>query len=210
MSVCYIFTGGSMGDNDISTFSLESPDLIISADAGFLYAEKYGYKTDFLIGDFDTIGEIPSPSKVKEIVRFNREKDDTDTMLAIKLALEKGAKNIIIFGALGGRFDHTFANIQSLNYISENNAKGSIVSNTEYISAISPGEYKFPYIAGYSFSAFSLTDKAEGVYETGFKYPLDNATLTNSFPVGVCNEIIDDFGTFSFKKGKVLIVISKK
>lgn len=198
-----------MSENDISAFDLENPNIIISADAGFLYAKRFGYKTDYLIGDFDTLDTMPDKDEVGEIIKYKIEKDDTDTMLAIKLALKKGCNTIIILGALGGRFDHTFANLQALNYIAENGGVGYIVSSSEFISIIPPGEYKFPQRKGYSFSAFSFSDSVEGVYETGFKYPLVNARLTSSFPLGACNEIINDFGMFSFKKGRVLIVISK-
>ena len=210
MSVCYIFSGGIMGDNDLSAFKIPDADYVISADAGYLYVKKHGFETDCLIGDFDTLENLPDDDKYNELLKFKSEKDDTDTMLAVRHALEKDFDEIYIFGALGGRFDHTFSNVQTLNFIASHGKKGFIVSENEFITVLNPGEYTFDKLSGYSFSVFSLSDKAEGVCERGFKYSLDNATIENSFPVGVCNEFIEEKGVISFKSGKILIVISKK
>ena len=210
MSVCYIFSGGLMSENDFDSFLLPEPDYVISADAGFLQAEKFGYKTDCLIGDFDTLPNIPENDRYRELIRFQSEKDDTDTMLAVRHAIEKGYDEIFVFGALGGRFDHTFANIQALSFISEQGKKGYIVSENEYITVLNPGEYIFDKSEGYSFSAFALSDDVTGVTEKGFKYNPENVTIKNSFPIGVCNEFVDEKGVISFENGKILIVISKK
>ena len=78
--------------------SLLQDFFIISADAGYLHAKKLGLKTNILIGDFDTLAEIPTD--IDEVIKFPKEKDDTDTMLAIKLAIERGYDNIDIYGAL--------------------------------------------------------------------------------------------------------------
>lgn len=209
MSVCYIFSGGVMSDDDLNTFELPDADYVISADAGFLYSKKFGFATDCLVGDFDTLKSLPNEVDVPEIIKHTPEKDDTDTMLAVKLAIEKGFDEIYIFGALGGRFDHTFANIQALQYISDQGKRGYIVSKNEYVTLLSPSEYKFKKREGFSFSVFSFSEKAEAVTEKGFKYNLDNAILEYNFPLGVCNEIIEDYGTVSFKKGRLLVIISK-
>ncbi len=210
MSVCYIFSGGIMGDNDLSAFKIPEADYVISADAGYLYAKKYGYDTYCLIGDFDTLENLPDDDKYCELLKFKSEKDDTDTMLAVRHALEKGFDEIYIFGALGGRFDHTFSNIQTLSFIAKHNKRGFIISENEFVTVLNPGEYTFEKINGFSFSVFALTEKAEGVFERGFKYSLENAIIENSFPIGVCNEFFEEKGVISFESGKILIVISKK
>lgn len=199
-----------MGDKDLCTFHLPDADFVISADAGFEYAEKYGYKTNCLIGDFDTLKKMPDENKYNELIKFKVEKDDTDTMLAVKYALKNHYDKIYIFGALGGRLDHTISNIQTLNFIAKHNKQGFIISENEYITVLKPGNYKFFKKDGYSFSVFALSDEVSEVYEKGFKYSLDNATLKNSFPLGVCNDFKDDIGEISFKNGEILIVISKK
>ena len=72
-----------------------------------------------------------------------------------------------------------------------------------------PGEYKFQNRAGYSLSTFSMTDEVTGLCENGVKYPLDNAVLTNKFPLGVSNEIVEDFAVISFKSGILFVCLSK-
>lgn len=210
MSVCYIFSGGVMNDGDIDAFSLPEPDFVICADAGYVYALRYGFEVDCLMGDFDTLGRLPEAERVKEILKFKCEKDDTDTMLAARLAVERNFDRIYIFGALGGRFDHTFSNIQTLNFIASHKKQGIIISENEYITVLCEGSYTFEKKDGYSFSAFSLSDNTEGVCEKGYKYPLENAALSYDFPLGVCNEILSEKAEISFSKGRLLIVISKK
>lgn len=209
MSVCYIFSGGVMSQEDLSTFEIPPADYVISADAGFVYAEKFGYKTDCLLGDFDTLENLSQREKVAEFLKFKCEKDDTDTMLAVKHALKMNFDEIYIFGALGGRFDHTFANIQALDFIASHQKKGVILNKNEYITVLSDGEYKFKKLDDFTFSVFSLSNETNGIYERGFKYTLENATLTRDFPLGVCNEITDDYGKISFKNGRILIVMSR-
>lgn len=209
MSVCYIFSGGIMHDNDLSEYDLQQPDYVISADAGYVYACRYGYQTDCLLGDFDTLSALPDSDNFRELLKYKSEKDDTDTMLAVRHAIDKGFDDIYIFGALGGRFDHTFANVQTLDFIASHGKRGHIVSENDYLTVLNAGEYTFYRKKGYSFSVFSVTEKCEGVYEKGFKYTLDNAVLTSSFPLGVCNEILGEKAELSFKSGRILIVISK-
>lgn len=208
MSVCYIFSGGVMCYNDLIAFDIPKPDYVICADAGYVYAEKFGYTADCLIGDFDTLNP-PEEKSYKEILKYNSEKDDTDTMLAVKNALNKNATEIYIFGALGGRFDHTFANVQALNYISQNSSQGIIITENEYMTILNPGKYTFKKKNDFYFSVFSIADESTGVCLRGVKYTLENGTLSSNFPLGVSNIITDDFAEISFKNGKILIVMSK-
>lgn len=209
MSVCYIFSGGEMSENDLNTFEIPPADYVICADAGYVYAQKFGFKTDCLLGDFDTLDKLPQREKFSEFLKFKCEKDDTDTMLAVRHALKKDFDEIYIFGALGGRFDHTFANIQTLDFIASHNKIGVIISQNEYITVLKEGSYEFKKYENFTFSVFSLTSKTTGIYEKGFKYSLDNATLTRDFPLGVCNEILGSYGEISFEKGRLLVVMSK-
>lgn len=199
-----------MNDCDLTAFELPLPEFVISADAGYLHANEYGFKTDLLVGDFDTLDDASQKDFDGEVIRFKVEKDDTDTMLAARIAIEKGYDEIYIFGALGGRFDHMFANLQTLNFIASNNCTGSIVSGNEFITLLNPGRYDFEKKEGYTFSVFAFSEKAVGVCEKGFKYSLDDAEISFDFPIGVCNEITCDKGVISFEEGRILIVISKK
>ncbi len=205
---CAIFTGGEFEGYESIDVSKLKNKTIISADAGYIHAKKLGLKTNIAIGDFDTLEEIPRD--VDEVIKFPKEKDDTDTMLAVKLALERGFDDIELYGALGGRLDHTFANIQTLAFISKHNASGRIISDSEIILFTENEGLSVEKREGFSLSIFSFGDVCEGVTLRGVKYPLTNATVTQSFPIGVCNEIIEKRAEISLKRGKMLIIISKK
>ena len=95
-------------------------DLVIAADGG--YAHLHGIQADLVVGDFDSLGFIPAGESV---VRHPAEKDDTDTMLAVKTGLERGETEFHIYGGMGGRrTDHTVANFQALLYLARRGARG--------------------------------------------------------------------------------------
>jgi len=208
MKECAIFTGGEMLDYNAIDISRLKNMFIISADAGYVHAKNLGLKTNIIIGDFDTLTEIPQD--VDEVIKFPKEKEDTDTMLAVKFALDKGFEEIKIYGALGKRLDHTFANIQALAFINSKNAIGEIISENEIIYFIENNSIVLEKKDGFSLSVFSYSQICDGVNLKGVKYPLENAIVTQTFPLGVCNEIIDKNAEISVKNGKMLIILSKK
>lgn len=197
-----IFAGGEIQDY---SFIDTKADLIICADRGIIHAEKFGITPDIITGDFDSYtGEIPPCS---EVFRSVPEKDDTDTMLAVKLALERGADNIRLYGATGGRFDHTFANIHTLIYAYENNCKMSVYDENNIITIQGIGTEKYEKYNDWYFSVFSLTEKLYVKKMTGVKYPVEDYIFTQSFPIGVSNEITD-MAVITIEKGLALIVRS--
>lgn len=207
MKKCAIITGGEISSYSSLDISHLRNATIISADAGYLHAKKLGLKTNIIIGDFDSLNEIPKDTD--EVISFPKYKDDTDTMLAIKLALERGFDDIEIYGALGNRLDHTFANIQALSYIREKNAKGAIISDSNIIYFIKNESLIIKKKENFSLSLFSFSERCEGVSIKGVKYILENAVISQDFPIGVCNEITQDFCEISVKSGKMMIIISK-
>lgn len=197
-----IFAGSEIQDY---SFIDTKADLIICADRGIIHAEKFGITPDIITGDFDSYnGEIPP---CREIFRCVPEKDDTDTMLAVKLALERGITDIRLYGATGGRFDHTFANIQTLIYAHENNCKMSIYDENNIITIQGIGTEKYEKYNDWYFSMFSLTEKLHVKKMTGVKYPVEDYIFTQSFPIGVSNEIINT-AVITIEKGLALIVRS--
>ena len=120
--ICYIFGAGEMTDCNIS---LSPKDLVIAADGGFDYLKKLGLRADFVLGDFDSVLSYDLPS---DSLRYPPEKDDTDMMLAVRLGLEKGYTEFAIYGGLGGRLDHTLANLQILTHLARNGAVGTLYS----------------------------------------------------------------------------------
>lgn len=208
MKKCVIFAGGELDCAEIDTASLKrEADLIICADKGVLHARKLGVSPDIILGDFDSYtGEVIEEC---EIIRTVPEKDDTDTIMAVKLAIEKGFGRIILYGALGGRFDHTFANIQTLVYAREHGCELTISDSSCEISLQGKGCKRYPKRENYYFSVFALTESVDIERLSGVKYPLVSYTMRQSFPIGVSNEITSEFAELSIKSGLALIVRAK-
>lgn len=205
---CIVFTGGVINNYNALNINDNDKDYVICADSGYYHAKKLNVHVNVLIGDFDSLERIPND--VDEIIRYPKEKDDTDTMLAIKYAFDKGYVNFEIYGAMGNRFDHAYANIQSLDYIVEHNACGKIITETEELFIIKNSTVKIQKKEGYVLSVFSYTNTAKGVSEKGVKYPLDNVVVTQNFPIGISNEITENFAEITVKDGKLLIIHLKK
>jgi thiamine pyrophosphokinase len=197
LGICYIFGALTSAIRP----EIKAGDFVIAADAG--YAKLEGIKPDIVVGDFDSLGYIP---KDKNIVRHPEHKDDTDTMLAVKLGLEKGYKRFVILGGLGGRLDHTIANIHVLSYLTENGARGCLLGENENIIMIKNSYVSFSLETGGIFSAFAYGNAARGVRLDGFLYPLKSATLTCAFPLGVSNRFTGKKARVSVSDGCLLVI----
>ena len=202
---CIIFTGGDP-EPCLPEGAETEGALIIAADSGFENCRALGFRPDLVLGDFDSLGHIPEGN---EYSVFPKEKDDTDLMLAVREALRRGCDDITILGAMGGRFDHTFANVQTLAFIAENGASGRILSVNEEIRLLRPGSHSFPKRDGRSLSLFAYSSEVKGLTLRGVKYTLENGTITNGFPIGISNEIEADTAEVSFSEGLLLAVMSR-
>ncbi len=202
--ICYIIAAMNPGNN--MTYNKEDGDIVIAADAGLKFADKLGLTPDIAVGDFDSLGY--TPNKIPHIV-YPKEKDDTDTMIAVKYGLSKGYKRFVIVGALGGRLDHTIANIQTLSYLAYNNAVGLI--HDEYCSIIVIENAEIDFTSDFSgnISVFSLTDKSE-ISISGLKYNLSRDILKSDFPLGVSNEFIGQNASVNVYSGKIMIICGQR
>lgn len=205
MRECWIIGGGHGGIAENTAIADDA--LIIAADSGITLAGKLGIVPHIIVGDFDSYkGEIPDNAAV---VKLPVRKDDTDMMYAVKKALEQGCKKITLCGALGGRLDHTFANIQTLEFIEENGGQGRIVSDDNIVMLQSAGTVSYEKKDGWYFSVFSITETSV-VSLKGTEYTLDSYELKRSFPLGVSNEITAENAEVTVHSGKLLVMYSKK
>ena len=200
MNTCYIF--GAL-DTEIVDFNPQENDLIIAADGGYSTLKKLNIKPDLVVGDFDSLGEAP---KDETVIKHPIKKDDTDTILAVKIGLEKGYKTFVIYGAVGGRLDHTVATIQTATFVAENGGIAYIYDGNHTVTAIKNSSINFKVNAKGYISIFALSGVAKGVTIKGLLYELDNAEITPSFPIGVSNEFISKESEISVKDGVLTII----
>lgn len=198
--ICYVFGAG-----DFSGFHMEihEQDLVLAADGGYEYALQLGIKVDMLIGDFDSIqiGNLPD-----DRIIYPAEKDDTDMILALKYGLEHGYRTFEIFGGLGGRFDHSLANLQALCFLNEQHACGTLHGDNYTLTTIKNKTLSLPNKKKGYVSVFSLSDKSYGVTIENLKYTVKNATLERTFPLGVSNAFIGKPATICVKKGTLAVL----
>ncbi len=200
MGVCYIVGAGECSFLDIKK---DSDDLIIAADGGYKYLLEAKTEPDIIIGDFDSLGDIPEGTNV---IKLNPVKDITDMHAAVETGIEREYKEFHIFGACGGRLDHTLANIQLIASLAERKINAFIHDSETVITAVCNDKICFPKkFKGYV-SVFSHSDKCTEVYIKGLKYTLDNATLTNVFPLGVSNEFIGCESEIIIGNGTAIII----
>lgn len=198
-------------ENSINfNYSASASDYVICTDGGYDIALEHSLCPDLLLGDFDSV-KSPLPKDI-ETLRFKPEKDFTDLDLALKQAADRSIDTVEIWGGIGGRLDHTIANIQLLsNYSSmfKNLVMYDSRNKCFCITAASPETIIIPAETDSYISLFSLSDTVT-VSASGVKYPLHNHSLERIFPLGVSNEFVSDTAELIVKNGTLLIVISKK
>ena len=186
----------------------ESAELLLCADTAYLATDAEGIKPHIVIGDFDH-GKASALDGRDDIIRVPCEKDDTDTMLCIKYAIEKGADKLTILGGIGGRLDHTFANLQALAF-AEKQDVSAILKNGKNEAFLISKSVRIPKKDGWYLSVFAYDGVCEGVSIRGAKYEVENVSLDTNFPLGVSNEITADLAEIAVKKGRLLVILSKK
>ena len=183
MGICYII-GASECDG--ITPRPASGDLVIAADRGLLTAERFGVTPDLLLGDFDSLGYLPSGDCVEV---HPVEKDDTDIGLAIRAGRARGYRDFYIYGGLGGaRPDHAFANYQLLAALAREGCRAVLFGRSMSVTARTAGVLSLTGDFGALFSLFAVGGEAT-VSIRGAKYPLTRAVLSPEYPLGVSNAL---------------------
>ena len=206
MKRCIVFCAGEAGPLP-SGFCIGPEELVIACDAGYRSAREAGVLPHLLIGEFDSLGE-QLPEGI-ETLRFPVEKDDTDGMLALREGLRRGFRRFVLFFALGGRLDHTIANLQALAFLQEHEAEGMLIGPNDTVRLLTPGSLTLPRQDGFTLSIFAYGGEARGVTLTGMQYPLREATVTTAFPIGLGNHILAEEGRIDLRQGKLLVVESR-
>jgi thiamine pyrophosphokinase len=192
-------------------------DYIVCADGGYDEAYAHGISPAVVIGDFDSA--CATDFGGAETIRLPAEKDDTDTLAAVRHAIGKGYEDFLIIGGLSGRFDHSYAVVQTLSFLTDMGCKAEVIDGYNSAYMISGGKRGIGEIEldhressrRVYFSVYSYTERSEGVTIAGAKYPLNFAILTHSYPMGTSNEFIpDERAVITVVAGRLLIVVSEE
>lgn len=198
MKKCVIFCAGGFE-------SLVEPvenAVVIAADGGLRHAEGCGIVPDIVLGDFDSLGYQPAGAEI-----FPVEKDDTDAMLAVKKGLALGCRKFVIYGGLDGeRLDHTVANLQTLQFLADRGAAGTLVGRKQIATVVKDGSICFPARFAGTVSVFCMGADAEGVTISGLQYGLENGRLSAGFPLGVSNHFVGKQACVRVEKGMLLLI----
>lgn len=216
-----IVSGGHLEDAFILSYLQNHRcDLVIAVDSGMSFFYRTGQTPDYIVGDFDSV----SPDVLKSftaqnqangkkkpvILQFQPEKDETDTELALRTAIEQGCSRIHLLGATGSRMDHVMGNIHLLGMAMKQGVECLMADENNRIRMIQKGiviqreEQYGDYI-----SLFPFTPQVAGLTLKGFKYPLDRYTLESYHSLGVSNEIIEEQAEISLEEGVLLVMESK-
>ncbi len=201
MKQAVILGGGAIPEEIL----LPEGAILLCADRGYAYAEQRGLRPKAVIGDFDSYGSIPKVPSSCTLLSHLPEKDDTDLWLACEYARELGCEKLFIYGAVGGRLDHTIANIQLLEHLVKAGITATLYGEGTIVTVQCKGKRDYPKNKGY-FSIFSLTPECRGVTLCGVKYPLVHGTLRRDYPLGVSNEIVADYAEVSLDEGVLLLL----
>ena len=203
MKRCVIVGGADIHNYSLIRENLCAEDYVVFCDCGLKHLEQLQVKPSLIVGDFDS---HENPHLDVETIVLPCEKDDTDTVYAVKEALNRGFDDFLLIGVVGARLDHTLGNVSILLYLDSLGKKGCIMDDYSEMEIVSGkpvsicDRYAF-------FSLLNITGCAKGITITGAKYPLSDAEITCEYQYGVSNEVLPgETATVSVKQGKLLLI----
>lgn len=203
MRRCVIIGGADIGNYDFIHEKISTDDYFIFCDSGLKHQEKLGVTPNLIIGDFDS---YEKPQVEIETIVLPCEKDDTDTVFAVKEAVNRGFDDFLLIGAVGGRLDHTLFNVSILLKLYSIGKTAVIIddySDMQIVgrkTAFVDDSYAF-------FSLVNITGNAKGITVRNAKYPLKNAEITCDYQYGVSNEPLKGkIAEITVKDGELLLI----
>lgn len=208
-----LIAGGSIDEEFCMRFLTdESYDRIIAIDRGLEFLHEHAIVPDLIVGDFDSLPEgiLENYEDNVPVRYFKPEKDATDMEIGVRCAIEMGADGISVLGGTGNRLDHVLGNIQTLMIPLRHGVEAYIVDDRNRIRLLNQGlRLEKNTTRGTYVSLLPLTTTVEGLTMTGFKYPLDNYTLTSDNSLGISNEIVGEWAEISFDDGILIMIESQ-
>jgi thiamine pyrophosphokinase len=196
---------------DLTTY-IENDAIWVGVDRGVYHLLNRNINPMIAFGDFDSVSSAELmfiEDRVTDLKKYKPEKDETDMELALNWALDQNPSIIRLFGATGGRLDHLFANVHLLlkQFKVKKSVNISLIDKHNIIFIKEPGCYSIEKINKKKYISFvPLTLNVSNLTLEGFKFPLENRHISIGSTLCISNELISDYGTFSFSEG-ILIVI---
>ncbi len=203
-----IIGNGKIEDTNIIRKNLKQNDIIICCDGGTRYAFEEGLTPNYIIGDLDSSSsQIIQFFEAKnvEFKKFPTKKDYTDMELCLEFAISLGVFEIIIFGAIGTRFDHSLANVNILMQCVNANVFAKIINEYNEIVLIN-NEIEIYGKKGDIVSLLPLTTSALGVTTKGLEYPLNNYNMEIGKALGISNVMVSEKAKINLKEGYLLVI----
>ncbi len=200
---CVIVGGADINNyNEVRKY-LKDDDFCIFCDSGLKHISELETEPDLIVGDFDS---HEKPITDTETIVLPREKDDTDTVYAVKEAIKRGFDDFLLIGVIGNRLDHSLVNVSVLNFLYKNGKKGKIVDDYSEIEIIADEIAEITDNFSY-FSLINMFGVSEGVTIKNAKYPLENATIASEYQYATSNEVLKGHtAEVTVKKGKLLLI----
>ena len=203
MKRCVIVGGADINNYDYIRKQLSVDDFVVYCDSGLKHLEALRISPSLIVGDFDS---HENPHLDVETIVLPCEKDDTDTVFAVKEAIKRGFADFLLIGVIGARFDHSLGNVSILLYLDSLGIKGKIIDDYSEMELVSSE----PAYIDDSYSFFSLLNvsgTAGGITIENAKYPLNNAEITCEYQYGISNEVLSgQTAKVTVSNGKLLLV----
>ncbi len=207
MRRCVIVGGAPIGDYEAVRGYFREDDIFICCDSGLRHLEGLKISPDLIIGDFDSHED---PRLPVETITLPCEKDDTDTVFAVKTGAERGFKEFLLAGVIGARLDHTLANTAALLWLQERGLRAMAVDDYSELEVLGREPVRIPDRFAF-FSLLSIFGKAEGIRVRNAKYPLEDAVIHPDYQYGVSNEVLPGkTAEVSVKDGKLLLIRDRR
>lgn len=203
MKRCVIVGGADINNYEYIRSCLQKDDYIVFCDSGLKHLENLQVQPSLIVGDFDS---HDNPHLDVETIVLPCEKDDTDTVFAVKEALERGYDNFLLIGVVGARLDHTLGNVSILLMLDKAGKKGKIIDDYSEMEIVSnePAYIEDSYSF---FSLLNISGTAKGITIENAKYPLENGEITCEYQYGISNEVLcGKTAKVSVDKGRALLI----
>lgn len=206
-----IIANGEVRDIQKVKAMLPQVDYVICADGGLKHARELGIVPDLIVGDFDSLpNEVLHEYNMGGITvkRYPADKDKTDMQIAVDTAIEMGASQVFLLGALGSRWDHSYANMLMLYRLAKRGIKAQILDSHNVV-VVGNGKVEIEGEVGQIVSLLPLSGDVRILRTEGLKYPIVDGVLPLDFPYGVSNVLIKPRAEVHVGSGWVMVVMAR-